>query len=213
MERRFTRGFTLQGTYTWSKFMEAAIKLNEQDFSYEHVVSPQDFPHHLTFSGIWELPLKWKSAWLRQVAGGWSIQGIYLFQSGNAFAFGNIIFNGSLAGIPLPRSERTVERWFNTNAGFERDPANQLAANLRTFPSRLTGVRGPGWNNWDLAVFKSFRLTERLTFQLRAEAQDAFNHPVFNNPNAMPVNAVFGRITSTPTDDQRRITLAGKLIW
>src|ERR671938_1664244 len=136
MERRFSRGYTLQGTYTWSKLMEAIIRLNEQDASYEHVISPQDFPHHLTASGIWELPVKFRRSWARQVAGGWSIQGIYLFQSGNPFRWGNIIFNGRVQDIPLPRSQRTVERWFNTDAGFERDPAKRhVAENLRTFPS------------------------------------------------------------------------------
>jgi hypothetical protein len=194
--------------------MEATTRLNEQDVSYEHVVAPiQDFPHHLTVSGIWELPLKFRRSWVQQAAGGWSIQGIYQFQSGTALGFGNAIFIGRLADIPLPRSERTVERWFNTAAGFEHDPAKQLMFNVRTFPSRLAGVRGPWWNNWDLALFKNFRMREHWTFQLRVEAQDAFNHPVFSLPNTIPSFPLFGRITATPTDDQRRITVAGKLLW
>jgi len=103
-------------------------------------------------------------------------------------------------------------RWFNTG-GFERNAARQLADNVRTFPSRLAGVRAPGWNNLDLSVFKNFRIREWLTFQLRAEAQDTLNHPVFNVPNTTPTAANFGRITSTPTEDQRRVTLSGKLSW
>lgn len=90
----------------------------------------------------------------------------------------------------LPRSERTVERWFNTDAGFERDSRSQPVWNLRTFPLRFTGLRADGYNNWDLSVFKNFRIREGLTFQLRGEAQDAFNHAMFAAPNTAPANAV-----------------------
>ena len=43
------------------------------------------------------------------------------------------------------------------------------------------GVRNltyaPGFNNWNLGLFKKFAITERFGFQFRAEAFDAFNHP------------------------------------
>ncbi len=51
---------------------------------------------------------------------GWQVSGIYTYQSGFPLAFGNIIFTGDLNDIPLPASERTVARWFNTDAGFNK---------------------------------------------------------------------------------------------
>jgi hypothetical protein len=70
------------------------------------------------------------------------VQGIFQGQSGPAFGFGNVIFTGNLAGIPLPVSQRTPDRWFNIDAGFERSSSKKLASNVRTMPTRFSGIRG-----------------------------------------------------------------------
>ena len=211
-EKRFSHGYTLQASYTWSKFMEAVEKLNPTDPHPHHVISPQDRPHHIVVSAIYELPLRVRG-WPNHLVGGWTVQGIYQGQSGPPIGFGNILFYGNIHDIVLPRAERTVERWFNTGAGFERDSRWQLGSNIRTFPLRFTGLRQDGYNNWDLSLFKNIRLKERLTFQLRAEAQDAFNHAMFAAPNTAPVNTLFGQVSSIVGTEQRRIQVAGKLTW
>ena len=106
-----------------------------------------------------------------------------------------------------------MERWFNTEAGFEKDVNKQLASNIRTFPPRLTGLRADGYNDWDLSAFKNFTIHERLAFQLRVEAQDALNHAMFAAPNAAPTNTLFGQVNSIVATEQRRITFGGKLSW
>ncbi|MFB3827213.1 MAG: carboxypeptidase-like regulatory domain-containing protein [Bryobacteraceae bacterium] len=217
-EKRFSHGYTLQASYTWSKFMEAVEKLNPTDTYPHHVISPQDRPHHIVISGIYELPFGRGKRWLtgrvvNAFAGGWSAQAIYQGQSGPPIGFGNIIFNGKLADMVLPRSERKVERWFNTEAGFERDSRNQLGSNIRTFPLRHTGLRADGYNNWDISVFKGFKIFERVTFQLRCEMQDALNHAMFAAPNTAPANTLFGSINSIVGTEQRRINVGGKLSW
>jgi len=218
-EKRFSHGYTLQASYTWSKFMEAVEKLNPTDPQPHHVISPQDRPHHIVVSGIYELPLGRKRKWLSSgrvvnaLAGGWSAQAIYQGQSGPPIGFGNIIFTGHLGDMVLPRSQRTVERWFNTSAGFERDSRKQLNSNIRTFPLRQTGLRADGYNNWDISVFKNIRIAERLNFQLRCEMQDALNHAMFAAPNAAPANTLFGSINSIVGTEQRRINVGGKLSW
>ncbi len=211
-EKRYSRGYTLQASYTWSKFMEAVEKLNATDLHPHHVISPQDRPHHLVVSAIYELPLRVRG-WWNHVVGEWSVQGIYQGQSGPPIGFGNIVFYGNIHDIVLPRSERRVERWFNTGAGFERDSRLALGSNLRTFPLRFTGLRQDGYNNWDLSLFKNIRLKERLTFQLRCEAQDAFNHAMFAAPNAAPANTLFGQVSAIVGTEQRRVQVGGKLTW
>ncbi|MBI3281140.1 MAG: TonB-dependent receptor, partial [Acidobacteria bacterium] len=218
-ERRFSRGILAQAAYTWSKFMEAVERLNAQDLLPHHVISPQDRPHHIVISGQYEFPfgrgklVSSRFAAVNHVIGGWSTQAIYQWQSGPPIGFGNILFRGQLADVVLPRSERAVERWFNINAGFERDSTRQLASNYRTFPLRLTGLRADGWNNWDLSLFKTLRFTERVSLQLRAEAQDAFNHAMFQPPNTAPVNTLFGTVNATIWGEQRKVTVAAKLLW
>jgi hypothetical protein len=88
-----------------------------------------------------------------------------------------------------------------------------LGSNLRAFPLRLTGLRAGGWNNWDLSLFKTIRLHERVSLPLRAEAQDALNHAMFQAPNTAPATTLFGTVNATIWSEQRKITMAAKLIW
>ena len=219
VERRFARGFSIQGSYTWSKFMEAIDRLNDTDPTPHHVVAQQDRPQRVVINGIYELPFgrgkRWLNVggWLNAVVGGWQAQGIYQGQSGPPLGFGNILFYGDIHNIVLPRAERRVERWFNTEAGFERDTRLQLAQNIRTFPLRLTGLRGDGYNNWDLSLFKSWRIRERCTAQIRAEAQDALNHAMFAAPNTVPTNSAFGQVNASAAPEQRRVNIALRLSW
>jgi hypothetical protein len=219
-EKRLSHDLTIQGSYTWSKFMEAIAKLNPTDAHPAHSISTLDRPQYIVVSGIYALPLgkgkRFLTAaprWLDEIAGGWQIQAIYQAQSGAPVAFGNIIFNGDIHDIPLDRSRRTLGEWFNVNAGFNRNPQQQLASNVRTFPLALAGVRADGVNNWDLALYKSFPVTERVSFQLRAEAQDALNHPQFSPPNTSPTSTLFGQVTTTVIAQQRVVTVGARLMW
>ena len=208
VDKRFARGYSLQGVYTWAKNMEATQYLNPTDAALTHSISSADRPHHIVISGMWDVPWARTRLW-----GGWSLNAIYQWQSGAPIGFANIIFNGDLHDIVLPASDRTVEKWFNTDAGFNRISAQQLASNIRTFPLRLTGLRADNWNYWDISVIKSFRIREHLKFELRGEAVDAFNSPIFNAPNSVPTNTLFGQVTSTIWTEQRKITVVGKLSW
>jgi hypothetical protein len=220
VERRFSQGFSILGSYTWSKFMEALTRLNATDTALEHSISPQDRPQRVVISSIYELPFGRgrrffgsPNSLVNAVAGGWSVQGIYQGQSGPPIAFGNVTYYGaSLGNIVLPQDQRTVERWFNT-ADFEKASGKALAQNIRGFPSRLTGLRADGYNNFDLSMFKTFRFRERYSAQLRFEAQDAMNHAMFSPPNAAPANTNFGMVTGVVAPEQRRITMTLKLSW
>jgi hypothetical protein len=63
--------------------------------------------------------------------------------------------------------------------------------------------RGPGFHNWDLSVFKSFKFRERLSAQFRVEFFNILNHPNFNTAgNSDPTGAgVCGFGTSCNTPD------------
>jgi len=123
-----------------------------------------------------------------------------------------VIFSGNLKDIELPSSQRTVDRWFNTEAGFNRDSRQQLASNIRTFPFRLSGLRAQNVSRWDFSIVKKFPIYERLTFQFRAEVYNALNHPTFGSPNTSPTSSAFGSITGT-TNEPRQWQLAGRLTF
>jgi hypothetical protein len=203
-ERRFSKGFTFQLAYTWSKLMEAVEFLNPTDPLPYESISGLDRPHRLAASFIYELPFGRGRQFaggvgrgLDYLIGGWQLNGIVSYQSGSPLGFGNAIFNGNIEDMVLPHSERTAERWFNVDAGFNRVASQQLASNIRTFPLRFSGLRGDDQHRWDLSALKYFRVTERLRAQFRAECFNALNQTNFNNPNTSPVNTAFGTITGT----------------
>ena len=62
--------------------------------------------------------------------------------------------------------------------------------------SRTISTRTIGQNNWDMSVFKTFSVTERIKVTFRAEALNAMNHPYFRNPGTNVDSSSFGKITS-----------------
>jgi len=218
-ERRLTAGLQFQTNYTWSKTIESAQFLNDTDSALHRVVSDLDRPHRLVFNTVYELPFgrgralgSNVNAVLNHLVGGWQVSAIYNAQSGPALGFGNVIFSGAFADLRLSADQQSLERWFNTD-GFNRKTQEQLANNVRTFPLRISGVRGDGINMWDLGLIKNFTLREGIRLQLRGEAEGAMNTPNFSAPNTTPTSTLFGQVTGTQTgQEERRIFVGLKLI-
>lgn len=62
-------------------------------------------------------------------------------------------------------------------------------------------IYNPGFENWNLGLFKKFAITETKGFQFRAEAFDAFNHPNWNGVGTDPTNlTTFLKVTSKNGD-------------
>jgi hypothetical protein len=201
-EKRFSSGLNASVSYTWSKTMEALGYLNPTDTALEEVISSQDRTHRLAVTTMYELPFGRgkllhgpSNAIVSKVISGWQVQGIYTAQSGAALGFGNAIFLGDLQNIPLPKDQRNVNRWFNIDAGFNRNTATQLGSNIRTLNSRFSGVRADGPNNWDISFIKNTSIREGKQLQFRAEAINALNHPQFTAPNTTPTSTAFGTVT------------------
>jgi len=160
-----------------------------------------DVRHRLTFNYVWELPLfRGRTGFSKALLGGWQLNGIVLRQAGAPLGFGNIIFNGDIKNIPLPKDQRNVSQWFNVNAGFNRVASQQLDQNLRTFPLLFSGVRSDGRASWDFSAIKNFPIRESVGFQFRAEVYNAWNHPNFSGPNTSPTSSAFGQVTSTASE-------------
>lgn len=223
LQKRFSRGYTFGLNYTFSRFTEAIEFLNAADPEPWEGISSQDAPHRLSISGIWELPFgrdrrfgAGASPFANAVIGGWQVQGIYTFQSG--FPIGNfpdVFFTGSLDDIAVDNP--TLERWFNTDAGFNRVSAQQPVSHLRTFPLRIASVRRDLTNNVDLSLLKNTSLSHGKSLQFRFEAINAFNHPQFPAPggNSLnPTNNSFGRIvSSTQLNYARRVQVQLKFLF
>ena len=201
VERRFSRGYTFQGAYTWSKAMDATQYLNEGDYAPARSIAQFDRTHVFVLSSLWELPFGRgrsfganMSSVLNTIVGGWQLNTIYHWQSGNPLTFGNVILRGNLKDVPLSGNQRSVDRWFNVDL-FERAAARQLQNNIRTFPLRFSNIRSDAQTKLDISVIKYFNLTERLRLQFRAEAFNSLNHVNFNAPNMAVTGTAFGTVT------------------
>ena len=236
VEKRFTQDYTLLASYTWSKLLERVSFLNPTDTDYEKRISANDAPHRIVVSGIWELPFgrnrRWGGNWnglAESLFGGWQVQGIWQAQSGRPLELGNLYFDGDPGQLRTRIDGDHVDAAFDTSGFYftdamvqtngvldparqRNDPRIRLAFNLRTFPSRLAGLRSQPLNLWDISLIKNFFFNEGTRLQLRGEFLNAFNHPQFNNPVLDPTSSNFGRITSQ-ANLPRNIQLGIKFIF
>ena len=201
--KRFSMGYTLNIAYTFSKAMEATSFLNSSDPTPYRSIGTLDRPHRIVISGIWELPFGRGRAlgatmpkWLDTAVGGWQLGTVISRQSGAPLNFGDIIFNGDVHNINLPKDQRSTTMWFNTKAGFDTLSGDQLASDIRTFPLRFSFIRGDGQALWNFSLVKYFPLTERMRLQLRTDCFNSLNHPNLSDPNTTVTSTAFGTVTS-----------------
>ena len=93
-----------------------------------------------------------------------------------------------------------MDKWFNTEAGFNKVTAQQLANNLISFPSRFAGIRADGQSAWNFSLLRNYKLAEKVSLQFRAEMYNAMNHASFDVPNTTPTSSSFGAITATVSE-------------
>jgi hypothetical protein len=200
--RRFSTGLGMNASYTWAKNMEATGYLNPGDDMPYESIGGADRRHRFTLATTYQVPVGKRArflnripGWANAAIGGWQLAGIYIYQSGAPLTWGDAIFLGR--GEEIANGSKTAEQWFNTNAGFTRDPATRPTSHYRTWPFRFANVRGPAMNNVDLSMNKRWKLNERGTeVQVRGEGLNAFNRVQFANPNTDQFNTAFGQITA-----------------
>jgi len=202
LEKRFSKGFTLQISHTWSKAMEAAAFMNAFDPMPYESLADIDRAQRYTGSGIWELPFgkgrRYGAAMhpvLNFFAGGWQLNGVYQHQSGQPLGWGQPLFIGDSSTLVLDSTQRGADQWFNTSI-FNRNSAQQLGSNVRTFPFRFSNARLDSQRRWDFGLVKDFRINERFVMKFRADTFNALNEVVLRGPNTDPVNTAFGRATA-----------------
>ena len=121
LQKRFSKGYTVQASYTWSKWIQATEYLNAADPLPSRVISDQDSPHRVALSAMYAFPfgkgarfLSNSNWFVDNLFGGWQIGGTVQLQSGFPIAFGDLFYKGGR--IDIPSAERGTNRWFNTSA-------------------------------------------------------------------------------------------------
>jgi hypothetical protein len=213
VNKRFSRGFTLLGSYTFSKDVGSTSPQGEgslgtrdpNNWNLEKGLMGTDRTHILAISSVWMLPSPAGNKALSAIVGGWQLTGIYTASTGAPLKVsagtdrsltGQNLDTADLVGDWRISESRTREqeilKWFNT-------AAFALPAFGTFGTAGVNIVRGPAASNLDLALFKNFQVKERFRFQFRVEFFNSLNHTVLGNPNTAFNNANFGRILSTGT--------------
>ena len=201
--RRISTTLGVNGSFTWAKNMLANGFLNPADPVPYETLSGADRPYRITASVMYQMPFGRRGTffrgaprWVDAAIGGWQFSLIYLFQSGQPLAWADAIFLGDPADIA--KGPKTVDRWFNTQAGFTTASATRPSYHYRTWPFYFSNLRRDAMNNYDMSINKRWRLNEKgMELQLRGEALNALNHPQFGNPQMDQFNSAFGQITAT----------------
>jgi len=231
VNRRFARRVQYGIAWTWSKAMNyvdgdtsaVSMLINRKVWNYGR--AGYDRTHIVKASFLWEVPKASRlvrSVVVKHALDDWQVSGIASFVSGapNGIAL-SFNYTTDITGSPtdgarvvvlqnpvLPKSERTWNRNFNTDAF--GPPAVGTFGNA---PKDV--IRGPGINNWDISAFKNFHVPwEKIKLQFRGEFYNAFNHTQYSAVDTSArfdrlgnqINTGFGQFTSAR--QPRRIQLA-----
>jgi hypothetical protein len=221
LERRFSHGLNFTFAYTFSKLIDDASSVfspsifigpvsnnGAADAFNRHLekdLSQGDIPRVFSAGWAYDIPRLWKIS-------GWQIGGLVRIQSGDLVVVTQGTNNNSSLGYYVQRPNRvsnpnsfagrSVSEWFNI-ASFQ--PVGQFFIGN----SSRNPVRGPGLQNADLMIGKTFRLTERASLEFRAEAFNVSNTPPLSDPNGSFGTPAFGTIASA--GNPRDFEFAAKL--
>ena len=228
MEKRFSKGFTLLVAFTGSKLIDNTTQAatgqtdgNVQDptnLRAERSIDPQDVSRRLVISGVWELPVGRNRAfggsmnrWADGVIGGWQLNGIASFSSGQPLVLTSIgVARPNVLSTPKEINgavQSRLTQCFDTSA-YGVPPAFTYGNSSPTSPN----LRAPGIANYDMSLFKTFALKERLRAQIRFESFNLFNRVQFAAPGTQAGSTSFG-IISAQQNTPRELQVALKIIF
>jgi hypothetical protein len=191
LTKRFSHSFSLGAAYSYSKLI-SIVSLDccgngggariIDPWNYRYNRGPGDFdrPHIFSMNVIYDFPaLANKAAFVRYVAGGWEGTGVYSYATGVPITVG---LSQEINGITSSRPD-LVGNPVGPNTptgGFINVNAFQMPSQLGASGTEGQGIlHGPPTNNADLAVYKNFKLTEKMSLQFRFETYNTFNHTQF----------------------------------
>jgi hypothetical protein len=220
IEKRYSNGLTFIASYAYSKAIalgDTAAVQDQQDWMADKSVSSLNMTQHFVGSAVYQLPFgqgrQFGANWNRITngfLGGWAFAPIFTVSTGlplNITVNGNPSNTGSGADRPnvvgnWQLANPSVAEWFNTAAFVANAPYTYGDAGRNV-------IRGPGLVDLDLALHKSFRITEKVSAQLRIESFNATNTPALGPPNTVLGNALFGQITATAVGTSSRDNQVG----
>jgi hypothetical protein len=225
---RFAQGLTLSASYQFSKAIDNVSEdgsgtiRDYNNMSLDRSLSSHDVPHSVVINYRYEFPFGRGKAFggslpgaVRAAIAGWSVAGVYTYNSGLPLAFTTTNNTNSFGGSQFPDiSDRSLLPIANQSrfAWFNMSVVSQPAAfTYGNAPRYLGEVRAQATNQMDLGLTKTFALPwENIKLNFRADAFNAFNHNQFSAPSTNFSALTFGQVTasrSTPRNIQLALRL------
>ncbi len=215
LRKRFSSGLGMSLAYTFGKSIDdqsvdpvgassggglsttnSRTPTDIRNFRDERGRSDFDRRHVLTVASVYDLPFGRGRRYfnnthpvLNQIFGGWTINAIYTYMSGEPFS----VRSGSRTANAAHESRAVVLT--PIEARLQDSPQPNIVGpvvfpDTKAFAIPPAGANGSGRNiftapsywNLDLGFIKTFNITERVRLQFRTEMFNAFNHPNFDNP-------------------------------
>jgi hypothetical protein len=216
VNRRFRRGFSLRGVYTWSRALDDGDSLNQTTAANapglvsnpfrlraDYGLATYDVRHVAVINGIYTLPFgkgqplaNDLAGWTNALVSGWSVNSIVTVQSGFPFT-PQLSYNPSNNG-----DTRNPVRPFVNPAFAGRvilgKPSQWFNPNAFLAPPPNSGfygnlgrdtLIGPGLAAGDFSAFKTTKFDERLALEFRAEIFNLLNRANLNTPNLITFTA------------------------
>ncbi|MBI2820695.1 MAG: hypothetical protein HYX74_00590, partial [Acidobacteria bacterium] len=236
--KRFTQGYSLQGSYTYGKSIDnnSSTSVGEsrsqpnglstlpEDVDFDRSLSDFDVRNRLSINGSWDLPFAAQNS----ILGGWRLTGILTAATGPR-GTARLSFNWSRSGQTTDVPDRpSLIPGGNNNPVLSdgRDPnkyfdGNQFILGPRGYFGNLgrNTLQLPGLIVADFSVQKDFKFAEARMVQFRAEMFNFANRANFGSPSTATIldesgrrSSTTGRITAT-TSTSRQVQFGLKIYF
>lgn len=235
LQRRFHDGSTINVDYTFSKALtnsqsdRSNSPANITNLAAEY--GPTTYSRKNVFSSnfVYKLPFfREEKGLVGHVLGGWEVSGIVTVASGlpatpttsSVDPGGLGLLAGGVVGAanrpdqitnPNAGAPHTRTSWLINTTGQQRAFANVPLGQYRPGNASVGSIVGPGYQNWDLGLFKNIKVWDNISLQLRGESFNTFNHTNWVGLSTNITASNYGQITSAA--DARRLQLGAKLYF
>jgi len=173
---RSWHGLTSQYSFTWGHSLDEMSEYRSPiSDSLNRLVdygnSDYDTRRLFTASLVYDVPkAPWANGWSAKAVNGWQVSSLWNFHTGQPS-------DETLSGLYLIGSPYAAAHTFSASAGGAQwwNPSAFALSTTGTPTLARNTLRGPGFGDVDLSVFKNIPITERIRLQLRMETFNLLN--------------------------------------
>jgi hypothetical protein len=219
LSKRFSHGVSFLASYTWSKALGYTssnnMLYNPSNPSADYGPLDYDRQSVFTLSHAVEIPTgKQHNHIMEMLVSGWQLNGIFSWATGLPLTVtadpllcncpGNTVFANLNGGVnPVIASGNSY-----------LNPAAFSAPASGTFGNLGRGaITGQGYRNYNMSLFKNFRVHDHFNLQLRGEAYNLTNTPRFLSPVTNVNSPDFGQNVNTINGFGRQVNVAARLMF